>query len=88
MPFLPLQDAEIKRLDKGPRWGPVLDPKMAVVLLAKAVNRMGTARRCHLARLICTFRYNQTLWSVLSDSDFQPEGIQILTRVSEPVLFH
>jgi len=57
-----------------------------VNILAKAGNRMGTARRCNLARLICTLRHqNKHWWSPIMS---QPEGIQILTRVSDSVLFH
>jgi len=76
-PFLPLLDTEIKGLAKLAYQWP---PTEGIKILAKAGNRMGTARRCNLARLICT---HQVGWSsVLA----QPDGIQILTRVSESVL--
>jgi len=54
----------------------------AMKILAKAGNRMGTARRCNLARFIGTYRSG---YSSVMD---QPDGIQILTRVSESVLSH
>ena len=76
-PFLPLQDAEIKGLAKLTYQWP---PTEGIKILAKAGNRMGTARRCNLARFISTHQIRQ---SPVTD---QPDGIQILTRVSESVL--
>ena len=55
-------------------------------VFAKAGNRMGTAKRCNLARLFLTLRNHQQALRVFAVSN--PEGIQILTRVGEPVLFH
>jgi len=78
-PFLPLQDAGIKGLAKLADQWPRTE---AIKLLAKAGNRMGTARRCNLARFIST---HQIRWSSVTE---QPDGIQILTRVSESVLSH
>ena len=54
-------------------------------ILSKAGNRMGTARRCNLARLFLTLRSHQQTLRVFAVSN--PEGIQILTRVSESVIF-
>jgi len=48
-------------------------------MLAKAGNRMGTARRCNLARLISTLLLDQSDWS--SREGYVPDVIQILTRV-------
>ena len=86
-PFLPLHDSDIKRLaklvvyrlDSGLETVASSDiytcPGLSVV--AKAGNRMGTARRCNLAKLLCTLRGHQ------NPRDFSnPEGVQILTRVS------
>jgi hypothetical protein len=85
-PFLPLYDSEIKRLAKLP--GLLFGTghgSNVMRIFAKAGNRMGTARRCNLARLFLTLRLHQLWYSkVMSHS----EGIQILTRVSESVLFH
>jgi len=75
-PFLPLLDAEIKGLAKLAYQRPSTEARK---ILAKAGNRMGTARRCNLARFICTHRIK---WSMITDEP----GIQILTRVSESAL--
>jgi len=48
-------------------------------ILAKAGNRMGTARRCNLARLISTLLLDQSDWS--SREGYVPDVIQIFTRV-------
>jgi len=47
---------------------------------------MGIARRYTLARLFLTLQSHQEELPPLVGS--HPEGFQILTRVSEPVLFH
>ena len=52
--------------------------------IADAGNRMGTARRCNLARLFLTLHGWQGYGLVVSN----PEGVQILIRVSDSVLFH
>ncbi len=95
-PFLPLHDSDIKRLAKldvverrtipieaamGRSFSSIYTYPGHIVF-AKAGNRMGTARRCNLARLFSTLRRHQ----VRLDS-FRPEGAQILTRVSESALF-
>jgi len=87
MPFLSLQDPEIKRLAKIPQRVALDEPNVVVNILTKAGNSMGTARRCNLARLIRTLRHHQLNWP-WSPIMSQPEGIQILTRVSESVLLH
>ena len=51
----------------------------------KAGNRMGTARRYTLARLFLTLQSHQAELPPLVSA--HPEAFQILTRVSEPVLF-
>jgi len=78
-PFLPLHEPEIKKLAK-------LDyaPDM-VRLVAMAGNRMGTARRCNVARLFLILRREYALSRLLKSN---MEGIRILTRVSESVPFH
>lgn len=53
--------------------------------IAKAGNRMGVARRCNFARLFLTLKRHQGSWSQVQS---HPEWIQILTGVSESVLFH
>ena len=81
-PFLPLNDSDIKRLAKLD-----IDHTYAVRrVFTKASNRMGTARRCDLARLFLTLRNHQQGLRPLVNS--HPEGVQIITRVSESVLFH
>ena len=85
-PFLPLHDSDIKRLAKLIVYR--LDAGLDTVassdiytcpglsIIAKAGNRMGTARRCNLAKLLCTLRRHQ------NPRDFSdPGGIQVLTRV-------
>jgi len=58
----------------------------AVRILAKACTRMGTARRCNVARLFLTLQhYEHNLGHSMV---YHPEGVQIVTRVSESVLFH
>ena len=54
-------------------------------VFGKAGNRMGPARRYTLARLFLTLGSHQEELPPLVAS--HPEGFQILTRVSEPVLF-
>ena len=79
--FLPLSDSEIKKLIK-------LDSGRAyamVCVLAKAGNRMGTSRRCNLAKLFLTLRKHQEGLQPLVMS--HPEGVQMVTRVSESMLF-
>jgi len=53
---------------------------------AEVGNKMGTARRCNLAKLFFTLQSRQLRVDDLVKSN--PEGFQILIRVSEPVLFH
>ena len=81
-PFLPLYDSEtqsLAKLDLAP-----LHPVTRV--FAEAGNRMGIARRYHLARFFLTLRHHQLyLWAYVVS---HPEGFQIVTRVSEFVLFH
>ncbi len=48
-------------------------------VFAKAGNRMGTARRCNLARLFFTIRKRQDRDDTLTLR--RPEGFQILSRV-------
>jgi len=48
-------------------------------MLAKAGNRMGTARRCNLARLISTLLHHSGYCN--SRKGYLPDLIQILTRV-------
>jgi len=81
VPFLPLQDAEIKKLAKLPSWGldGNYDTKVVANMLAKAGNGMGTARHCNLARLISTLLLDQSDWS--SQKRYLPDVIQILTWV-------
>jgi len=55
------------------------NPKMVVNILAKAGNRMGTARRCNLARLISTILLHRGKW--VSRNRYLPDMVQILTRV-------
>lgn len=52
----------------------------------QAVNGMGTARRCILARFFLTLKkYQQDVEEFVFS---HPEGLQILIRVSKSVLFH
>jgi hypothetical protein len=74
-----LQDSDIKRL-AGPMRYLIPDD------FAEVGNRMGTARRCNLARLFLTLRGRQHDLKLLVRSN--PEGVQILIRVRDPVLFH
>lgn len=91
-PLLPLHDSDIKSLIKMDssirsltKWDIV--PVYPVTrVFGRAGNRMGAARRCILARVFLTLRRHQQDLSPLVNS--QPEGVQILTRVSEVVLFH
>ena len=78
-PFLPLHDSDIKKVAKLPYDdGNYRDARR---IFAMAGNRVATARRCNLARLFLTLHGRHELalpemiWS-------NPEGIQILTRVS------
>jgi len=48
-------------------------------VLAKAGNRMGTARRCNLARLISTLLHYPGYWDSRKES--LPDVFKILTRV-------
>ena len=84
-PFLPLQDSDIKALIKqnshllefdisGSGTLFLFDPMPRIIF--RAGNRMGTARRCNLARLCLNLERDEH-----SRSD--PEWIEILTRVSE-----
>ena len=57
----------------------------ATRIIAKAINRMGAARRCNLVRLFLTLQRHQVWQSWLL---YHHDGIQILTRVSESILFH
>ena len=94
-PFLPLHDSDVKRLTRLDAFETVLVKYIEVErykrrpsypglrVFAEAGNRMGTARRCSLARLFLTLRQDLQL-PVTS----HPEGVQILTRVSESVLFN
>ena len=54
-------------------------------VFGRAGNRMGTAKRYTLARLFLTLGNHQENLLPLATS--RPEGFQILTRVSEPILF-
>ena len=95
-PFLPLHDSDVKRLaklDVIERRTIATEPSMGRafssiytypghIIFAKAGNRMGTARRCNFAKLLSTLGRHQTRFD-----SFRPEGAQILTRVSESVLF-
>lgn len=91
-PFLPLHDSDIKDLIKmdstirsQTKWDIV--PRYPVTrVFGRAGNRMGAARRYTLARVFLTLQKHQQDLSPLVNS--QPEGVQILTRVSEFVLFH
>jgi len=58
---------------------PHYDSDVAVNILAKAGNGMGTARRCNLARLISTLLNYSSGWD--SRNRYLPDVIQILTRV-------
>ena len=74
-------DATLRALAK---WGVV--PVYPVTrVFGRAGNRMGTARRYALARLFLTLGSHEKELQPLVTS--RPEGFQILTRVSEPVLF-
>ena len=54
-------------------------------VFGKAGNRMGTARRYALARLFLTLgSHEENLPSLVAS---HPEWFQMLTKVSEPVLF-
>ena len=91
-PFLPLNDVDVKRLaklDAIERRTITVEPTMGRAfssiytypghtVFAKAGNRMGTARRCNLARLFSMLRRHQDRIDSL-----RPEGAQILTRVSD-----
>jgi hypothetical protein len=55
-------------------------------VFAEVGNRMGIARRCNLARLFLTLQNRQSGLRPLVKSNF--EGVQILIRVSNSVLFY
>ena len=93
--FLPLHDSDVKRLTKLDAYKPGFG-RMSITgwsyhlgtfpglsVFAEAGNRMGTARRCNLARLFLILRQDLQRPVI-----YQPEGVQILTRVSESVLFN
>jgi hypothetical protein len=75
-------DSNIRSLTK---WD-ILPVYPVTRVFSKATNRMGVARRCAVARLFLTLQRHQPDLSLLVNS--QPEGVQILTRVSEFVLFN
>jgi len=54
-------------------------------ILAEVGNRMGATRRFHLARLFVTLQRRQIGNELLMTSN--PEGVQILFRVSDSGLF-
>ena len=75
-PILPIPDSDIKGIDFS---------GMKDVII-KTANMMGTARRCNLARLLFTLQHRQYNFSWMVKS--RPEGVQILIRVSDSVLFY
>jgi len=54
--------------------------------IADTGNRMGTARRCNLARLFLVLQVQPGGGYELVKSNL--EGVQILIRVSDSLLFH
>jgi len=54
-----------------------------LVVIARVGNRMGTARRCDLARLFLTLWIQP--YTVYQLVESNPEGVQILIRVSDSV---
>jgi len=82
-PFLPLQDSVIKYLDRPHGSN---DTKEVLRVFAEVGNEMGTARRCNLAKLFLTLQIRQPGVRELAESN--PEGVQILIRVSDSLLFH
>ena len=81
---MPLHDSDFKRLAKldSIQWAPYENLYPGLSVFVKAGNRMGTARRCNLARLFFTFQQDQ--WSY-SDATHL-EVAQILIRVSESII--
>jgi len=63
-----------------------LDSVGIISAIADAGNRMGTARRCNLARLfLILLVWPGKMYELVVPN---PEGVQILIRVSDSVLFH
>ena len=85
-PFFPLHDSEIKKLAKLDilQSGPAGYTYPAVSVFTKAGNRMGTARRCNLARLFLTLQRHQLGWGLLANTHV--EVAQILIRVSDSII--
>ena len=89
-PFLPLHDSDFKRLAKLDafiyRWSNsrrnLVYPGLSV--FAKAGNRMGTPRRCNLARLFFTLQRYQ--WGSLLSDTTHLEVAEILIRVRESII--
>ena len=83
-PFLPLHDSDFKRLAKLNVAARVntrdIFPGLSV--FAKAGNRMGTARRCELARLFFTLEQDPSVYS----NTVYLAVAQILIRVSESII--
>jgi len=86
-PVLPLHDSDVKSLIKMDssirsltKWD-IIPVYPVTRVFGKAANRMGTARRCTIARLFLTLQKHQSDLSPLVNS--QPEGVQMLTWVSE-----
>ena len=92
---MPLHDSDIKTLAKldvtkpksiglsitGSRFGTETYPGLSV--FAKAGNRMGTARRCNLARLFLTLEKH---WRLGESVTAHREMAQIFIRVSESII--
>ena len=85
-PFLPLHDSDFKRLAKLDyiQWAPYGHIYPGLSVFVKAGNRMGTARRCNLARLFFIFKKHQWNWDVGNTTYL--EVAQILIRVRESII--
>ena len=83
-PFLPLHDSDFKKLAKLDLFGVgTAIPIPGLSVFAKAGNRMGTARRCNLARLFFTLQQH---WQWELSNTIYIELAQILIRVSESII--
>ena len=85
-PFLPLHDSDFKRLANldAVTWGTSGRTHPGLSVFAKVGNRMGTARRCNLARLLFTLQKHQ--WFMAISGTAHLEVAQILIRVSASII--
>ena len=81
---MPLNDSDFKRLAKLDAINWSTDPRLypGLSVFAKAGNRMGTSRRCNLARLFFTLQHQ---WRSRWVDTTYLELTQILIRVSESI---